>query len=271
MSLEENIFMARVAEQAERFDDMVEYLNQVVKSKNDDFTTEERNLLSVGFKNQIGSKRTAIRTISAIEQNPKYQQYSSALQTYKKKIEEELFDQCTQIVQNVQGSCMNVASTDESKAFFQKMVGDYYRYVAENATGDNLEKVKTGALENYEAAQSTCASLNPCNPIRLGLALNFSVFHYEVMNNHKKACELGEQALTEALEKIDDVDEETFRDAKSIIELLKENLSLWKEEEDQNNVEDLWNGWKSCFVIELTSYSKYKKFKSSNHSFWLYI
>ena len=60
------------------------------------------------------------------------------------------------------------------------------------------------------------------------------------MNNHKQACELGESALSDALEKIDDVDEETFRDAKSIIELLKENLSLWKEEEEQNAVEDLW-------------------------------
>jgi len=67
MSLEEHIFMARVAEQAERFDDMVGYLRSVIGSKADDFTTEERNLLSVGFKNQIGSKRTAIRTISAIE------------------------------------------------------------------------------------------------------------------------------------------------------------------------------------------------------------
>jgi len=81
--------------------------------------------------------------------------------------------------------------------------------------------------------------LNACNPIRLGLALNFSVFYYEVMNDHKKACELGEKALSEALEKIDDVDEETFRDAKSIIELLKENLSLWKEEDGDNAVEDL--------------------------------
>ena len=58
------------------------------------------------------------------------------------------------------------------------------------------------------------------------------------MDNHKKACELGEQALTDALEKIDDVDEDTFRDAKSIIEFLKENLSLWKEEEG-DNIEDL--------------------------------
>merc|ERR1712043_95514 len=99
--------------------------------------------------------------------------------------------------------------------------------------------VKTGALEGYNKAQELSQGLNACNPVRLGLALNFSVFHYEVMNDHKKACTLGESALTEALEKIDEVDEQTFRDAKSIIELLKENLSLWKEEENDNAVEDL--------------------------------
>merc|ERR1712127_316556 len=239
MSLEESIFMARVAEQAERFDDMVSYLKDVVQKKNEDFTTEERNLLSVGFKNQIGSKRTAIRTISAIEQNPKYSKFNDGLLAYKKKIEQELYNQCIAIVDIVKDSCMAKATTDETKAFFYKMIGDYYRYVAECASGDQLDTVKNGALENYQLANKSSESLNPCNPIRLGLALNFSVFHYEVMNNHKQACELGEQALSDALEKIDDVDEETFRDAKSIIELLKENLSLWKEEEEQNAVEDL--------------------------------
>ena len=134
---------------------------------------------------------------------------------------------------------MSLASDDESKAFFYKMIGDYYRYVAESASSTVLEEVKGGALDGYNNASTHCESLNSCNPIRLGLALNFSVFYYEVMNNHKKAVELGEKSLTDALEKIDDVDEETFRDAKSIIELLKENLSLWKEEEGDNAVEDL--------------------------------
>ena len=134
---------------------------------------------------------------------------------------------------------MPLASENESKAFFYKMIGDYYRYVAESAAEDKIATVKSGASKGYEEANKYSEGLNPCNPIRLGLALNCSVFHYEVMNDHKKACQLGESALSEALEKIDDVDEETFRDAKSIIELLKENLSLWKEEDGENAVEDL--------------------------------
>ena len=65
------------------------------------------------------------------------------------------------------------------------------------------------------------------------------MFHYEVMGEPKIAMELSEKALTEALEKIDEVDEETFREAKSIIGLLKENLSLWKEEEGEAVLDDL--------------------------------
>jgi 14-3-3 protein epsilon len=220
---------------------MVDFLTQVIKTKEGTFTTEERNLLSVGFKNLIGSKRTAIRTISAIEQNPKYSKYGEALTSYKTRIENELFDQCVMIVNLVKESCVESATDSDSKAFFLKMVGDYYRYVAESAHGEKLEEVRNGALEFYDKAQTLCEKeLNPCNPIRLGLSLNFSVFHFEVMNNHKKACELGESSLQAALEKIDECDEETFRDAKSIIELLKENLSLWKDEEENNNeIEDI--------------------------------
>jgi len=142
-------------------------------------------LLSVGFKNQIGSKRTAIRTISAIEQNPKYSKFNEVLGVYKTKIEGELAEQCTSICNIVKDECLKVAATDETKAFFQKMIGDYFRYVAECAKGDDLEKCKDGALKHYNEAQTVCESLNACNPIRLGLALNFSVFYYEVLNQQK--------------------------------------------------------------------------------------
>jgi 14-3-3 protein epsilon len=76
------------------------------------------------------------------------------------------------------------------------MIGDYCRYIAESAKGDRLERTKTDALEAYQEASLVAEKgLNPCNSIRLGLALNFSVFHYEVMQNVKKACELGDKAL----------------------------------------------------------------------------
>jgi hypothetical protein len=65
------------------------------------------------------------------------------------------------------------------------------------------------------------------------------VFNFEVMKDPKKAIELSDKALQDALDKIDDCDEDTFREAKSIIELLKENLSLWKEEEGDQEVDDL--------------------------------
>ena len=117
--MEEKIFLARVAEQAERFEDMVEFLNQAIDAKSgEDFTIDERNLLSVGFKNLIGSQRGAIRTIGAIEQNPKYTKFGDALASYKKKIETELYDKCISIVKCVESKCLKLAKDDESKAFF---------------------------------------------------------------------------------------------------------------------------------------------------------
>ena len=85
---------------------MVDFLKEVIAAKDSDFTTEERNLLSVGFKNLIGGKRTALRTIAAIEQNPKYSKFSEGLGAYKKRIESELFNQCIEIVNVVKDKCM---------------------------------------------------------------------------------------------------------------------------------------------------------------------
>ena len=146
---------------------------------------------------------------------------------------------CQDIIDMIKSDAMKTSGDHEGKAFFLKMVGDYYRYMAESAQAEVLTQARDGALEHYKKADAAAKELQACNPIKLGLALNFSVFYYEVMQDNKQACALAETALQDAMNKIDDVDEETFRDAKSIIELLKENLTLWKEEEGDNNIEDL--------------------------------
>jgi len=233
VNVEEKIFLARVAEQAERFEDMVDYLEEVLAQKGGEVNADERNLLSVAFKNLISSKRAACRTITAIEQNPKYSKFNSALMAYKGQIEEQLRADCQKIIDMINARVLAGSCSDEAKAFFVKMVGDYYRYIAENAKEALLEDVKNKAKAAYEQANSI--DLPACNPIKLGLALNFSVFNYEVLKDHAKACELADTALQSALDKIDELEEDDFRDAKSIIELLKENLTLWKEEEEGDN------------------------------------
>merc|ERR1719162_2357979 len=195
---------------------------------------------SEAFKNLISGARAACRTIAAIEQNPKYSKFGDALGAYKAKIEGELVTDCEKVIAIINEKVLTKSCEDEAKAFFIKMVGDYYRYMAENAKDSKLDESKDKALAAYNQANGI--ALPACNPIKLGLALNFSVFHYEAMKDPKAAIELADKALQEALDKIDELEEEDFRDAKSIIELLKENLTLWKEEGeegDDNAIDDL--------------------------------
>ena len=189
---DERIFLARVAELADRYEDMVTHLEEAAKLKTDDFNSEERNLISVGFKNLVGSRRSALRSIGGIEQNAKYAHFSEGLKGYKTRIENELYDQCIRIINLINNSILGKAGDNkESKAFFLKMIGDYYRYIAESAHDDRLKEVSDAALQFYDKASTAADELAKYNPIRLGLALNFSVFHFEVRNDKSKAIEVA--------------------------------------------------------------------------------
>merc|ERR1712100_666309 len=105
---------------------MVDFLAKVLDAKGADVSSDERNLLSVAFKNLISSKRAACRTIAAIEQNPKYSKYADALSTYKTSIENKLTGDCKMIIDLINTKVLGKSCEGEAKAFFVKMVGDYY-------------------------------------------------------------------------------------------------------------------------------------------------
>lgn len=71
------------------------------------------------------------------------------------------------------------------------------------------------------------AELPPTHPIRLGLALNFSVFFYEIMNSPERACSLAKQAFDDAIAELDTLSEESYKDSTLIMQLLRDNLTLW--------------------------------------------
>ncbi len=106
--------------------------------------------------------------------------------------------------------------------------GDYHRYLAEFATGTVRKEAAENSLVAYKAASDIAMSdLPPTHPIRLGLALNFSVFYYEILNAPDRACRLAKAAFDDAIAELDTLSEESYKDSTLIMQLLRDNLTLW--------------------------------------------
>ena len=235
---EHNVYMAKLAEQAERYDEMVKFMDSVVRDviPEQELTVEERNLLSVAYKNVIGARRASWRIISSIEQKEESKgnvENAERIKGYKVKVEEELSGICGSILQLLNEKLIPTASTGESKVFYLKMKGDYHRYLAEFKTSQERKDAAEETLVAYKAAQEIAAELAPTHPIRLGLALNFSVFYYEILNSPDRACYLAKLAFDEAIAELDTLGEESYKDSTLIMQLLRDNLTLWTSEQEQ--------------------------------------
>ncbi|KAF5464075.1 hypothetical protein F2P56_014186 [Juglans regia] len=233
LTREQYVYMAKLAEQAERYEEMVQFMENLVTGSNQvsELTVEERNLLSVAYKNVIGSLRAAWRIVSSIEQKEegrKNEEHVVLVKDYRSKVESELSTVCAGILRLLDSHLVPSASTGESKVFYLKMKGDYHRYMAEFKVGDERKTAAEETMLAYKAAQDIAlADLAPTHPIRLGLALNFSVFYYEILNSSEKACGMAKQAFEEAIAELDTLGEESYKDSTLIMQLLRDNLTLW--------------------------------------------
>ena len=227
---EQNVYTAKLAEQAERYDEMVEAMKKVAELKVE-LTVEERNLLSVAYKNVIGARRASWRIVSSIEQKEESkgnEEHVKIIKEYREKVESELTKIADDVLAVLDKDLIPSAGTAESKVFYLKMKGDYHRYLAEFATGDARKTASDNALEAYKAASEIAnKELAPTHPIRLGLALNFSVFYYEIADNKDEACNLAKKAFDDAIAELDTLSEESYKDSTLIMQLLRDNLTLW--------------------------------------------
>eukprot|EP00933_Yihiella_yeosuensis_P014270 TRINITY_DN1284_c1_g1_i1.p1 TRINITY_DN1284_c1_g1~~TRINITY_DN1284_c1_g1_i1.p1 ORF type:complete len:249 (+),score=59.80 TRINITY_DN1284_c1_g1_i1:89-835(+) len=221
---DENVFMARLSEQAERYEDMVEYMKRVA-AMGAELSLDERNLLSVAYKNSVTSRRQAWRAVKTVQSREAQGTPIVALiGGYRESIERELNERCNDILELLANTLIPKASTAEAKVFYMKMSGDYFRYLAE-FSADESHKQK--AHDSYQAASEAAAELPATNPIRLGLALNFSVFYYEVLASGDKACQLAKSAFESAMADLDSASADEFKDSEQILQLLRDNLTLW--------------------------------------------
>ncbi|CAB1340422.1 unnamed protein product [Coregonus sp. 'balchen'] len=175
MEKTELIQKAKLAEQAERYDDMASSMKEVTE-KGAELSCEERNLLSVAYKNVVGARRSAWRVISAIEQKTEGSDKKLPMvKEYRDKVETELRDICNDVL-GLSGCGRGTISNSQ----------DSYQ----------------------EAFDISKKEMQPTHPIRLGLALNFSAFD-------------------DAIAELDTLSEDSYKDSTLIMQLLRDNLTLW--------------------------------------------
>lgn len=245
------LILARITETAERFEDMCTIMGKLVvkkKQESKDLEVEERNMLSVAYKNVVGQRRASWRTLKAEEEAGEgTPEHKDARSKYKGVVETELQNKCLEVLTLLEENLIQEApefvpdendhTKTETQVFYLKMCGDYYRYLAEFSDQENY-KVEAGA--KYEKAMDLAKGhLAPTHPTRLGLALNASVCYYEIMKEAEKACKLAKEAFDEAIQKLDSLSDSTYKDSTLIMQLLRDNLTIWtSESQDNANVEE---------------------------------
>ncbi|KAM7516849.1 hypothetical protein LguiA_006432 [Lonicera macranthoides] len=220
---EESVYMAKLAEQAERYEEMVEFMEKVSNSlpDSDELTVEERNLLSVAYKNVIGARRASWRIISSIEQKEESrgnEDHVSTIRNYRSKIETELSKICDGILKLLDTRLIPSASSGDSKVFYLKMKGDYHRYLAEFKTGGERKEAAESTLTAYKSAQDRIS---------------------QILNSPDRACSLAKQAFDEAIAELDTLGEESYKDSTLIMQLLRDNLTLWTSDMQDDGADEI--------------------------------
>jgi len=238
---DQSIFKAKVAEQAECFDEMVAAMKRVVQL-DANLSVEERNLLSIAYKNLIGGKRTAWRIISSLFDKEKHKDPNSwklaQMKELRDSIEKQLHSNCGEILDLIDVSLLPAVNNNQAKVFWSKMKGDYFRYIAEFERDEKRAQAQSKAFDAYQLALNDGKDLPPTDPILLGLALNFSVFYYEIMNDKDKACEMAKKYFDAAIPLIEKLTGDEYKDTTLILQLLRDNLSLWTASESDDDSDE---------------------------------
>jgi len=251
--------LATLCEKAERHDDMCVYLNKLVVTCEGRLSQEQRNFLSVAFKNVVGKLRSSWRNLdeqikSFGKESDKDNSQKQMCERYRELIAKEVKNKCNTVITILEDKENGVKIPDTSKAttkddveeavFYLKMKGDYYRYMAEvDPTFRTVTVPQVGygtkAVNAYKAASEAAKKALPeTHPTRLGLALNRSVCWYEIEKNPEKACSIAKEAFDQAIQKLDTLNDDTYKDSTLIMQLLRDNLTLWQSEKEKNQVED---------------------------------
>jgi 14-3-3 protein epsilon len=229
LSRDENVYLAKIYQIAERYSDMFKCVINFVKI-DPNLTLEERNLFLISCKSYIADKRASWRIFNHIEKRDekKNSQNLVHLKEIKMKLEEELRANCEEVQILLDKNLVPNSKDFETKVFYLKLKGDFFRFRAEFTYGKEHEQVCLQTEKSYKDAFEIAEKNVPIfSPTRLGLALNLSIFYYEVKSMKEEACHIARNAYEEAIKIKDELKKNKAFESLNLIKLLNENLKLW--------------------------------------------
>ncbi|ELW53049.1 14-3-3 protein theta [Tupaia chinensis] len=208
MELIQKAKLAKVAEQAERYDDMATCI-KAVNELGAELSKEECNLLLVAYKNVVAFFcHSGCRVCAYSKTSDKK---LLLIKDYQEKVELDLGFIYTEVLELLDKYLIANATNPESKVFYMKMKGDYFQYLAEVACSDDRKQMIDNSQGAYrEAFDISKKQMHPTYLIHLELALNLSVFYYEIFNNPELTCTLAKTAFDEAIVEPDTLNEDSY-------------------------------------------------------------
>ncbi|EJD35706.1 14-3-3 protein [Auricularia subglabra TFB-10046 SS5] len=227
-SREDCVYLCSAAEEASRFEDMVEYMRRVTTFEQE-LHIDERNLFSVAYKELVGLRRKSLRHLTDMGAAlaPATEREQQLLDAMRARIRGELIALCEEALLTIQENLLPRSVHAESTVFYHKMTADYLRYLAEFSAGGERRAYGDRAAEAYGRASALAEKLGATHPVRLGLALNLSVFHFEIRSDVREAFEVAVHALDEAKEHFDEMEQAHAKDSMVVMQLLQDNIHLW--------------------------------------------
>ncbi|KAL9312124.1 putative 14-3-3 protein [Arabidopsis thaliana] len=238
---EKLIYLAKLGCQAGRYDDVMKSMRKVCEL-DIELSEEERDLLTTGYKNVMEAKRVSLRVISSIEKmedSKGNDQNVKLIKGQQEMVKYEFFNVCNDILSLLILISYHQLLLMSNQLSFLTEKGDYFRYMAEFGSDAERKENADNSLDAYKVAMEMAEnSLAPTNMVRLGLALNFSIFNYEIHKSIESACKLVKKAYDEAITELDGLDKNICEESMYIIEMLKYNLSTWTSGDGNGNETD---------------------------------
>lgn len=207
-----------------------EGLEMIVESDGE-LGIEDQNAVSRTCKGIMDSYRKAWKSISFTEQKERGKgrdDRSTPLMEYRKNLEGIMTGFAKQTIDLIEKKLIERATDTSLKGLLFKMVGDFWRYLAEIQRGYDRKESAGKALSAYQESEDLIvACTGPAAAQRLSLMLNMAVFKFEILSEPDEALDLARKAYNEGLAAVDSLREEAYADSIMLLQMLQRTIASW--------------------------------------------